>query len=145
MAVTFALGYEYMWLLLICLVMRALGQGVQMPAVNALIPDIVPQEHLTRVNGISSSMQSVVMFVSPMAGAALLAVAPIHMLMFIDVVTAAFGISILFVFVKVPIREKNVNKKTGAVIFFMGFVFMFDKVLLKAGTTTMNMGKNKEG
>jgi DHA3 family macrolide efflux protein-like MFS transporter len=34
---------------------------------------------------------------------------------------------------------------TGAVIFLMGFVFMFDKVLLKAGTTTMNTAKNKEG
>ena len=44
------------------------GQGIQTPAVNALVPELVPQEQLTRVNGISGSIQSMVMFISPMAG-----------------------------------------------------------------------------
>jgi DHA3 family macrolide efflux protein-like MFS transporter len=72
MAVIFSLGIDLTGVLLMCLVMRALGQGVQMPAVNALIPELVPKEHLTRVNGISGSVQSIVMFASPMAGGALL-------------------------------------------------------------------------
>jgi DHA3 family macrolide efflux protein-like MFS transporter len=107
LAVVFSLGCDWAGLLLVCAIMRAFGQGVQMPAVNALIPEIVPEEHLIRVNGISGSIQSLVMFASPMVGGALLAVAPLQTLLFIDVVTAAIGISILFFFVKTPVRVKK--------------------------------------
>lgn len=118
MAVAFSLGADNAGLLLICLVMRALGQGVQMPAVSALIPGLVPGEHLTRVNGISGSIQSVVMFASPMAGGALMAIAPIQMLMFIDVITAAIGIGFLLFFVKTPARSQNNESKAGAKQYF---------------------------
>lgn len=114
MALIFSQGFDYPGLLLVCLVIRAFGQGVQMPAVNALVPELVPQEHLIRVNGISGSMQSVVMLASPMAGGALLAVAPIHTVMFIDVVTAAIGIGILAFFVKTPARSQKDERKAGA-------------------------------
>lgn len=49
-AITFSVGFEYMGILLVCLMIRSLGQGVQMPAVNALIPEIVPTEKLIKVN-----------------------------------------------------------------------------------------------
>ena len=101
MAVIFSLGYDLIGLLLVCLVVRALGQGVQMPAVNALIPKLVPAESLNRCNGINSSVQSLVTFASPMLGGALLAIAPIQSLMYIDVVTAIIGIVTLLFFVKV--------------------------------------------
>ncbi|MDR0760453.1 MAG: MFS transporter, partial [Treponema sp.] len=52
-AICFIAGYEKLWLLLICAGVRSLGQGVQMPAVNAFIPMLVPQEHYTRINGIN--------------------------------------------------------------------------------------------
>ena len=99
--------------------MRTLGQGVQTPAVNALIPELVPKEHLTRVNGISGGLQSFVMFASPMAGGVLLAFAPIHVLMFVDVVTAIIGISILYSFVKVPVRSQPSERKAGAKQYFL--------------------------
>lgn len=104
MAIIFSVGIELNAMLIICLAVRSLGQGVQMPAVNALVPELTPQEHLTRVNGINGGIQSMVMFAAPVAGAALLAVAPIHALMFIDVITAIIGITILMLFVKVPAR-----------------------------------------
>jgi len=119
MALTFSLGFEYTGLLLVCLAVRALGQGVQMPAVNALIPNLAPQEHLTRVNGINGSLQSVVMFTSPVAGAALLAAAPIQTLMFIDVVTAAVGIGILVFFVKTPAVSQADEVKSGVKQYFL--------------------------
>jgi DHA3 family macrolide efflux protein-like MFS transporter len=118
MAVVFSLGFDWAGLLLICAVMRAFGQGVQMPAVNALIPEIAPKEHLTRVNGISGSIQSLVMFASPMVGGALLAVAPLQMLLFIDVITAAIGISILFFFVKTPLKAQKEEDSGGAKTYF---------------------------
>lgn len=119
MAVIFSMGVDLSGLLLICLVTRALGQGVQSPAVNALIPEIVPQEHLTRINGINGSIQSIVMIASPMVGGALLAVAPIHMLMYVDVVTAAIGIGILLFFVKTPECSRTSEGGAGAKQYFL--------------------------
>ena len=118
MAILFSLEFELTGLLLVCLASRALGQGVQMPAVNALVPELVPQERLTRVNGFSGGLQSFVMFASPIAGGALLAVAPIQTLMFIDVITAVIGICILIFFVKVPARQRHDEVKPGARQYF---------------------------
>jgi len=119
MAVIFSMGFEYTGLLLVCLVMRALGQGVQMPAVNALLPHLVPQERLTRVNGINGSLQSSIMFASPIIGAALLAAAPIQTLMYIDVITAAIGIGMLSFLVKTPASIQIDQKKSGAKQYFL--------------------------
>ena len=135
MALLFSMDYEFTWLMLICMAARALGQGVQTPAVNALIPELVPQEHLTRINGISGGLQSFVMFVSPMAGGALLAVAPIHILMFIDVISAAIGISILYFFVKVRARSDKCEIIAGAKQYFVeigeGIGYVRSKPFLK--------------
>jgi len=122
MAALFSLGIDLMGLLLVCLVMRAIGQGVQTPAVNALVPELVPQEHLTRVNGISGSIHSMVLFASPMAGGALLAIAPIQALMYIDVVTAAIGISILQFLVKTPRGQRENEGKADAKRYFLDIV-----------------------
>jgi len=45
-------------LLLIAGAIRGLGQGVQQPAVNSLIPSIVPEDKLLKINGINASLQS---------------------------------------------------------------------------------------
>lgn len=72
LAILFLLGYESLWLLFIISAIRAVGSGIQTPAINALLPSLVPEEHLTRVNAINSSIQSSVWLLSPMASGALL-------------------------------------------------------------------------
>ncbi|MDR0687041.1 MAG: MFS transporter, partial [Dysgonamonadaceae bacterium] len=64
-AVFIMAGGDSIILLLICTVMRSLGQGVQTPAVGAFIPDIVPEEQLTKINGFQSSIQSFVTLTAP--------------------------------------------------------------------------------
>jgi DHA3 family macrolide efflux protein-like MFS transporter len=100
--------------LLACAVVRSFGQGVQMPAVGALIPRIVPEEHLTRVNGIQGSIQSVSMLAAPMVSGVLMTFAPLETLFMVDVVTAAIGISILFFLVKVPAAPASTEQNTEA-------------------------------
>jgi DHA3 family macrolide efflux protein-like MFS transporter len=95
-------GHEHIGILFLCAVVRSFGQGVQTPAVGAFIPQIVPPEHLTKINGIQTSIQSLCMFASPMISAALMTFAPLAVLFFLDVVTAGIGIAILFFFVKAP-------------------------------------------
>jgi len=101
-AICFSLGVTSIWVLLVCSVARSLGQGVQMPAVSALIPQIVPQEHLLRVNGINSMIMSISMLGTPALAAALLTFFPIQTILFIDVITATAAILILILFVTVP-------------------------------------------
>ncbi|WP_312940301.1 MFS transporter [Oscillibacter sp.] len=101
LALAYLSGHRSIWLMLIVVAARSLGQGIQQPAVSAMIPQMVPLESLQRFNGIQSSIQSLNMFVSPMAAGALLSLMPIGYIFFIDVITAAVGISIVFLFVKV--------------------------------------------
>ncbi|MDR2423451.1 MAG: MFS transporter [Prevotellaceae bacterium] len=103
-AVLLIVGIDSYVILLLCAFVRSLGQGVQMPAVGAFIPQIVPEKHLTRINGFQSSIQSTVTLISPMLSGALMTFAPLQALFFLDVVTAIIGISIVFFFVKIPSR-----------------------------------------
>lgn len=106
LALLFLAGYEMMWLLFVMSAIRALGAAVQMPAVGAFIPQVVPDDQLTRVSGINGSIQSAVMLVSPMLSGALLTFTTIEAIFFIDVVTAALGVSVLLFFLKVPAHRK---------------------------------------
>ncbi|MDR1257784.1 MAG: MFS transporter [Tannerellaceae bacterium] len=105
-AVLIMSGLEHVGILLICTVIRSLGQGVQTPAIGAFIPQIVPQEQLTRINGLQTSIQSFIALTTPMISGALMSFASLEMLFFLDVVTAAIGISIVAFLVKTPQTEK---------------------------------------
>jgi DHA3 family macrolide efflux protein-like MFS transporter len=100
-------GIDHIGILLACAVIRSLGQGVQTPAVGAFIPQIVPQEHLTRINGRQGSIQSCINLTAPMISGALMSFAPLEILFFLDVVTAAIGIALVVFFVKAPGMEKS--------------------------------------
>jgi len=101
-AISFMLGMDNIWFLLLCSVARSLGQGVQTPAVSSLIPQIVPPDKLLRVNGINQMIQSISMLGTPALAGAILTFFPIQNILFIDVVTASASIMILILFVKVP-------------------------------------------
>lgn len=112
LAILFSFGYESIWLLFAISIVRAFGTGVQMPAVGAILPQIVPKEKLTRVNGINGSIQAIITFLSPMVSAALLTMTTMEIIFYVDVVTAGIGIFILLVLVKVSVHEKAAEKQT---------------------------------
>lgn len=94
-AVVFMLGYNDFWLLFLVSFIRALGQGIQTPAIGAILPQLVPEDKLLRVNGINGSIQAFVNLVSPMVSGALLTLVSIELIFFIDVITAVIAIVIL--------------------------------------------------
>jgi DHA3 family macrolide efflux protein-like MFS transporter len=112
LAILFLTGYKEIWLLFAAAGIRAAGTGIHVPAVGAFIPQIVPGEKLTRVNGIAGSIQSIIMLISPMVSAALLTFASIELIFFIDVVTAALAVAILVSYLQVPAHPKALEKKT---------------------------------
>jgi DHA3 family macrolide efflux protein-like MFS transporter len=111
LAILYLIGYDALWLLFVMSAVRALGTGIHTPAVSAFIPQLVPEDKLTKVNAAYSSIQSVVMLLSPMASGALLTVTSIESIFFIDVITAAIAVSILFIFLRVPVHAKAMSKQ----------------------------------
>ena len=112
-------GVDSIWMLLGCVVVRSLGQGVQMPAVGSFIPDIVPAEQLTRVNGLQGSIQSFAALTAPAMSGAMMTFAPLETLFFLDVATAIVGISIVMFLVKAPGESTAADgsKRKGAAYF----------------------------
>ena len=106
MALLFMLGYQSIVLLFVMSAFRAVGTGVQNPAVGAFIPQIVPEDKLTKVNGANGSIQAVISLVSPMIGGALLTMSTLEAIFFIDVFTAAAAVFTLLLFLKVPAHAK---------------------------------------
>ena len=94
---------------------RSIGSGIQTPTVNAMIPQLVPEDVLMRVNGINGSIQSAVQFVSPIAAGAIMSAGPIYNIMFIDAATAVIGISIL-AFIKIP-KHQTVERTEQTSVF----------------------------
>lgn len=112
LAIVFLMGYDAIWLLFVMSAIRALGTGVQTPAVGAILPQIVPKDKLTKINGINGTLQAVIMFVSPMVSAALLAMSSIEIIFFVDVVTAVIAILTLLLFLNIPRHEKAIEKQS---------------------------------
>lgn len=112
LALLFLAGYKALWLFFLISAIRAIGQGIQNPAVAAMLPDLVPADKLTKVNAVQGTIQSFVMLVSPMVSGALLTVASIESIFFIDVVTAAIAILCLLTLVQVPVHAKAMEKQS---------------------------------
>lgn len=81
-------------ILLLVSIIRSAATGIQSPAVNALIPQLVPAAHLMRYNGVNATMQSVVQFGAPAAAAVVLTMGTLRETLLIDILTAAVGIGV---------------------------------------------------
>lgn len=111
-AILFIMGYDSLWMLFLISAIRSVGAGIQTPAVNAFIPQIVPEDKLTQVNATNNSIQSMMMILTPILSGALLSFASIEAIFFIDVVTALIAVLTLWLFLHVPLHSKAVvNEK----------------------------------
>ena len=81
--------------LLVMSVIRSFGAGIQTPAVNAVMPQLVPEDQMMRFNGINATIQSVVQFAAPAAAGALLTINTLSSTLIIDTATAIAGIGLL--------------------------------------------------
>ena len=118
------LGQNKLVAIIMVSTVRSLVTGVQIPATNAIIPQMVPEEKLMRFNGINSSLQSLVQFAAPAAAGAILSAGPIYDILLLDVLTAVIGVSIL---AAIRIPKHIVRKEKTAVLSEIkeGLVFAF--------------------
>ncbi|WP_047248614.1 MFS transporter [Chromobacterium subtsugae] len=90
----FLSGHGRLWMLFLALALRALGTGIQTPAINALIPQIVPPDQLMRFGGINSTLSAAIAFIAPAASAFLLSVASVQMALALNIATALLGVAL---------------------------------------------------
>lgn len=133
LAIVFLSGYKSLWMLFLIYIIRSIGAGIQMPAVSAILPQMVPEEQLTKVNGINGSIQAFVMLISPIISAALLSIITLEMLFFIDVVTAAIAVATLMLFLKIPPHQKASEKQQASYLedFKEGIFYIHNHEFLK--------------
>lgn len=121
---------------------RSLGAGIQTPAVNAVIPRLVPADQLMRYNGINATMQSIVNFAAPAAAGAIFAISTLRTMLMIDIVTAILGTVLvscltipkqytftgkasIFSDTKIGVKYAFSDRKIGVLLIIYGLVTFF--------------------
>ena len=111
LAYLFATDSVQIWHVYVILAIRALGGAFHFPAMAASTPLMVPEEQLTRINGLNQALQGVNSLVSPPVGALLIAFLPTQGILLIDVGTALLAIlPLLFYSIPEPRRHEEIQK-----------------------------------
>lgn len=83
-------------LLLITLILRSLGAGIQTPTVNVVISKIVSKRYLMQYNSLNTMIQSIMQCVVPLVAGIILSFTSLEVVLWIDVLTAIVGNVILY-------------------------------------------------
>jgi DHA3 family macrolide efflux protein-like MFS transporter len=90
--------------------LRGVFQAFHTPAIQALIPIMIPRKHLNRFNSIDFFMSSVIFLIGPLVAAILYAAFPMHQVLWIDAATFLVALIPLF-FIKIPKLDSELVKK----------------------------------
>ena len=93
------------WTVLVMLCVRGIGSTFQQPAIQSIIPQLVPKEQLVKTNGWMQLLNSGSFLLGPVIGASLYAVFPMPVVLMSDVAGAILA-SIALAVVKIPELEK---------------------------------------
>lgn len=115
LAVCAAGGRLPVWLVLVVMLARAVGTAFHSPTLQAVTPQLVPKEELTRCAGYTQSLQSVSQILSPALAAVLYNTWDLSAIIFLDVAGAV--IAVLFLAVcRIPKHEGAGNAENVHVI-----------------------------
>lgn len=89
------------WMACVVLGMRAVGNVFHTPAIQAVIPLLVPQEALVKANGWSQFMQSGAFMLGPVLGAAMYAMLSLPVILLTDLIGALVAVGTVAA-VKIP-------------------------------------------
>ncbi|HXD11375.1 MAG TPA: MFS transporter, partial [Anaerolineales bacterium] len=102
----FATGQVQVWHVYVIMGIRSLGGAFHFPAMSASTPLMVPENQLTRVNGLNQTLQGLNGMVAPPVGALLISVLPTQGILMVDVATAILAILPLL-FLSIPQPERK--------------------------------------
>ncbi|QNO15344.1 MFS transporter [Alkalicella caledoniensis] len=114
LGILFFLGIRSLTLVYVVLFVRALGETFHKPALQALIPQIVPQDELTKAGGFGQMINTACTMLGPMLGALLMSITNLQWIMLLDVLGAFLAIVTLTT-IKTPQLNSN---RTGKIYVF---------------------------
>lgn len=98
------------WTVFLLLCVRGIGSTFQQPAIQSIIPQLVPKEHLVQTNGWMQLLNSGSFLVGPVIGGILYSVFPMSVVLMSDVAGAILA-SLALAVVKIPKQELSGRKK----------------------------------
>jgi DHA3 family macrolide efflux protein-like MFS transporter len=101
MIIIFFIGMEGIWIVILLNGLRSVFQAFHSPASTAIIPTMVPKEHLSRINGINYLLTSFIQVIGPLIAAPLLIFFDINQILWVDVVTFLIAL-IPLILIKIP-------------------------------------------
>ena len=96
------------WTVFLMLCARGIGSIFQQPAIQSIIPQLVPADQLVKTNGWMQLLNAGSFLLGPVIGATLYALFPMSVVLMSDVVGAALG-SLALALVKVPKLEAHAS------------------------------------
>ncbi|NVM19350.1 MAG: MFS transporter [Candidatus Lokiarchaeota archaeon] len=113
--------------ILVLIVLRGFGQAFHQPAIAAIVPFMVPQKYLSKINSISFLLMGLLNIISPIIASFLMTFLTIGQILWIDIIT--FSIALVpSVFLKLPIDKRRRRKKSKFVKDFKEGLSAFKKV-----------------
>ncbi len=112
------------WSVLVMLAARGIGSTFQQPAIQSIIPQLVPSDQLVKTNGWMQMMSAGSFLLGPVIGAALYAAFPMSVVLISDIVGAAAA-SAALAFVKVPELERDRSEKHSMIAEFKEGLMVF--------------------
>lgn len=110
LAISFFFWNPPYWSVCVVLGIRAIGSVFHTPAIQAVVPMLVPKEELVRANGWSQFMQSGAFMLGPILGAAMYTTLPLSIILLSDLVGAVVA-SISVAVVKIPeVEHRKQNR-----------------------------------
>ncbi|MFX0126091.1 MAG: MFS transporter [Candidatus Hodarchaeota archaeon] len=110
---TFMIGFADIWFVLAIITLRGVFQAFHGPAVQAIIPLLVPKDKLSRMNGLDYLFNGVILMIGPLVGALLLNYFILQEVLWLDAITFMIAIIPTIIIsipsVKAPsiVREKS--------------------------------------
>ncbi|SFU55660.1 MFS transporter, DHA3 family, macrolide efflux protein [Clostridium sp. DSM 8431] len=101
LSIAFLFGNPPYWMACVVLGIRAVGSVFHTPAAQATIPMLVPKDQLLKANSVSEFLQTGSSLLSPILGAALFAILPMHIILLTDLIGAIVA-SLTVAITKIP-------------------------------------------
>jgi MFS transporter, DHA3 family, macrolide efflux protein len=112
LAYLFFIGSVQVWQVYVILLIRAVGTGFHVPTMTSTTSLMVPERHLTRVQGLNQMLSGGLMIIAAPIGAIALELLPMQSILGIDVVTALFAI-VPLLFMAIPQPERSEPEQGG--------------------------------
>ena len=97
--------------ILVLIVFRGLFQAFHQPAVASIVPFMVPQKYLSKMNSISFLLIGLLNIIAPVIASFLLAFFTITQILWVDIITFTIAL-IPSIFLKLPVKKRRKKKKS---------------------------------